>query len=238
MVRIRVIVLGYIPEDFDVKKLKEWKSEIFQIYGKIESYQLPSRSDGDWWSYSDASLIGRFPKSTDEDFTIAICSVPLEDNWYSRRVANNKIVITLFEISDVLRRGSIPLENVIFKLMYSYALVYKAVGSIPSLDRVYEFTHTDVRKCIFDFNGNKEEVAHSCVRPQLCPECQSRLITKKVSEEDVRTAGVELHRIRRSVGYAIKHYFSCNPLKAIGFSAVSTLLLGVVSSLIATWIFR
>src|SRR5208283_5115351 len=49
-----------------------------------------------------------------------IVNVPIQDNWYSRRLGNNQVVFTFHQINEFLEHFNIPIENVIYRLLYAY----------------------------------------------------------------------------------------------------------------------
>lgn len=156
--RISVVTVGHMPSEFDKRKVTNWSSEVFSIQGAVENYSLTTDSDGHDWEFSDKNLEETLPEQFDADFLIAIVNVPLELNWYSRRLSNNRVVFTFHEIKDILDHYNIPLENVVYRLLYAYTLVFKRSGlKIPLDEEVTNFTHDETRGCLFDMNGNKIE---------------------------------------------------------------------------------
>ena len=156
--RITVATVGHMPADFNRKKIKEWKSSVFEIDG-IESYTLNCDSDGNSWEFTDKTLEEVLPNKFSGEFLIAIVSVPIEYNWYSRRISANRIVFSFHEIKEILRLSNIPLENIIYRLLYAYTLTYKRSGNcIPEAAVITNFTHDETRGCLFDMNGLKTDV--------------------------------------------------------------------------------
>ena len=94
MIRIKVITLGHMPAELDLKKITNKKSSIFSVVSPIENYTINKNSDGDNWEFSDSNLTSQLPQTFDGDFLIAVVNVPLEMNWYSRRLDSNRVVFT------------------------------------------------------------------------------------------------------------------------------------------------
>lgn len=86
--KITVATIGHMPAELNKKKITDWKSSIFAISGDIESYTLTKDSDGPDWEFTDASLEEVLPDTYHGDYLIAIVNVPLELNWYTRRLSN------------------------------------------------------------------------------------------------------------------------------------------------------
>lgn len=231
-VKIKLVTIGYLPQDVDLDKVKNWKSEIFQLIGNIENFALRTNSDGESWEFSDSLIKDQLPSISDVDFTIALVNIPIESNWYSRRVGDNKIVVTFHHIRDILRDSNIPLENVVLRLLYLYALAYREYGNIPSVKEAVDFTHDETRGCIFDMNGIKTDLPASCDKPQICDECQERLRRSGVSNDTIMSAQQEIRRIRKNFYYRVIAFIKTHPIWALIISSIYAALLNIVTSLI------
>ncbi len=111
-IKIKIIVLGNLPFELNLKKIENWESKLFEI-SKSEKYSLNSDSDGDSWEYTDSNISKTIPDRFNEDILFAITNVPLESNYYSRRLSENRICITTHEMSDILKESNIPIENLL-----------------------------------------------------------------------------------------------------------------------------
>jgi hypothetical protein len=177
------------------------------------------------------------PVIDNADFVIAIVNVPLEDNWYSRRLGDGKIVFTFYEVKEILRSNNIPLENAVFRLLYSYTLRYKRSGNtIPAPNDGGNFTHDETRGCIFDFHGVKSEIAISCDKPIICDECKERLREDRVSESVIAITQEEISNIHKQFYYQILDFIKRHPGGAFFMSSIYALVLGVIGSLLASWV--
>ncbi len=105
---ISVVTIGHMPGEFNRQKIKNWNSSLFKVVGYIESYSLPVDSDGEGWAYTDDNLKRQVLEKFNGNFLIALVNVPIEDNWYSRRLGENRIVITFHEIKNILSNSNIP----------------------------------------------------------------------------------------------------------------------------------
>lgn len=232
-VRIKLVTIGYLPHDFRIEKIKNWQSEIFQLAGNIENFSLRTNSDGEHWEFSDSLIKEQLPTTTDVDFTIALVNVPIENNWYSRRLSQNQIVITFHEIRDILRDCNIPLENVVLRLLYSYALVYREYSNrIPPVNEVTDFTHDETRGCIFDMNGIKTDLPFSCDKPQICEECQERLRRSSVSSNVIEQSKKETLKIRKEFYYRVLDFVKKHPVWTLIISSSYALILNIIASII------
>ena len=235
MTKIKIVLIGNLPVDFDKRKIENWSSSVFRIVDAIESYSLSTNSDGPNWEFTDEALLRELPSHFDGDFLVAIVDVPLELNWYSRRISSNKVVFTFHEIKDVLIPHHIPLENVIYRLLYAYTLIYLRYGNnIPEAREETNFAHDEARGCLFDMNGIKNTIYRSCDQPVICSECVERLKQERISDETIRTVQRENRRIQKPLFYRFADFIKKHPIWSLIVSALSAILLGAVGSLIAT----
>jgi hypothetical protein len=238
-IRISLASVGHLPPDFNKSKIKSWESEVFQIEGEIENYSLVNDSDGEDWSFSDANLAQQMPKSIESDFFIALVNVPLELNWYSRRLGGNKVIFTFHEIREILRFSNIPLENVVLRLLYSYSLQFKrSDGVLPTSNEYTNYTHDETRGCLFDMNGLKEDVIYSCHQPILCSDCVGRLRRETVSDELIEKVRREIKKIRKPLFFRALDFIKVHPLWSLFISAMSAIVLGGVGSYLATKVYE
>jgi len=237
--KISVVTIGHMPAEFDKRKIPNWKSDIFSVVGDLESYSLTKDSDGADWEFSDSRLEEVLPEQFSGDFLVAIVNIPIEGNWYSRRLSMNRIVFTFFEIKEILSYCNIPLENIIYRLLYAYTLVYRRNGrAIPRNEEVTNFTHDETRGCLFDMNGIKTDVIYSCHDPIICPDCVERMRREKVSNETISKAQKEIRNIRKPIFYRIVSFVKKHPIWSLVISAASAVVLGAIGSYIAALLYE
>lgn len=238
-IKIKVVTIGHMPPGFDKSKVEKWKSEIFEVSGLIENYSLTSDSDGDNWEYSDDTLKEEIPAQFEGDFLIAITNVPLHLNWYSRRLGENKVVVTFHEMRDILLHDNLPLENLIYRILYAYSLVYKRQNNrIPDKVEATNFTHDETRGCLFDMNGIKTEVIHSCDHPIICDDCVERMKNERVSTDTINSAKKEIKAVKKERFYRITDFIKRHPIWALIISGISAIILGAIGSIIANIIYE
>lgn len=233
-IKIRIISVGHLPADVDINSINSWKSDIFELQSDVEHFELRANSDIEGWAYSDDNIAEAIPEKGKEDILVALVAVPLEDNYYTRRINNNTIISSFHETSDYLRTNNIPLENIILRLLYAYTLVYlKYSCEIPTNDNFSDFTHDETRGCIYDMNGLKEDITVSCEKPIICPECVEKLTNHRVSQTIISTAKKELKKIKKQLFYRIFDLVKSHPIITIFISSLWAIILGIVGSAIS-----
>ncbi|MBE0368265.1 hypothetical protein [Pseudoalteromonas aurantia] len=236
-VKIKLLTIGHMPLNFSTAKIKKWKSSTFEIVEDFDSFTLNCDSDGYNWEFSDRLVKEQLPMNFNGDFMIAIVNVPIENNWYSRRLGNNQVVFTFNEIKEILEHSNIPLENVIYRILYAYTLLYRRAGDkIPDFGEVTGYTHDETRGCLFDMNGIKTDLIASCHKPIICNECQVKLSNERVSKSYIDSSKKEIKRIRKDLYFRILGWVKKHPVLALVLSSLLAISLGVTSSLIASCI--
>ncbi|WP_131655644.1 hypothetical protein [Methylocucumis oryzae] len=143
-VKIKLVTIGHLPLHLNLSQVSAWNSDVFELIGDIDNFALRCNSDGPDWEFSDLLLREQLPANTGADFLLAIVNVPIEANWYSRRLGNNQIVFTFSQIREFLTWENIPLENAILRVIYAYTLLYRRSGNkIPGLGEGTHFTHDE-----------------------------------------------------------------------------------------------
>ena len=236
--KIRLVVLGSVPRDLDLSLLSNRSSSVYEIINSIETYEISTSSDGNNWEFSDRNLNDLIPQKEGEDITIALTNVPLQENWYSRRLANNVVIFTFHEVADYLRFHNIRLENVVYRLLHAYTLVYREnKGVIPACYEYSSFTHDETKGCIYDMNGIKSDIIYSCDEPKICNTCCQRLVENGVSRELVSQSKSELKLVRKSLFFRLSAWVSVHPIISIIIASAWSMVIGVLSAVIASGLF-
>ena len=238
-VKIKLVSIGHLPFDFNNNKIPKFSSSLFEVVGDIDNHSLRCNSDIEDWGFSDQLIKNQMPKLNGEDFMIGIVNVPLEDNWYSRRLGDNQIVFTFHEIKEILNFSNIPLENVIYRLLNAYTFAYKRSGNkIPEFKEMTDFTHDETRGCLFDMNGLKADLVASCHKPIICGECKERLRRDRVSDNEIKSAEKDISEIKKDQYYRILDKVKKYPKSALVLSSLFAFTLGVAGSITGSYAFE
>ena len=131
-ITIKIGIIGYLPFDFNRKMIKQWKSNVFEVIDDIEEYHIHNNSDTGLWSYSDDILEKELPTNYNADFFIGITYVPIGNNYYARRLNSNRVVLSYFEMYQIIKQENIPIENLLLRILYACTLVYlRSSNQIP-----------------------------------------------------------------------------------------------------------
>lgn len=231
---IKIVRVGHFPKDFQQKDILNWHSKIFELKPEIESFHLKENSDLFNWAYSDKLMNKRVPKTSGEDLLLAITNVPLEENYYARRLDNgNRAVVTFHDTHSILEFHNIPLKNFIFRVLYAYSLIFmRCKQQGLAFKQLKDFTHDETRGCLFDMNGNKVDLHYSCSKPVICEECVQRLKDEGVAIETIEQIRSELKKIRKTLFFRALGFVKAHPIWALIISSVWAFLLNIVASLI------
>ena len=232
--KIKIVTVGHLPFEFEKKSILSWKSNLFEIEPSIESYDLTINSDIEDWAFSDQNIERYVPNKADSDLLIAITNVPLELNWYTRRLSGDRILFTYYEIKEILDASNIPLQNILFRLFYSYYFIYHRHNQrIPGADENTSFTHDESRGRLFDMNGLKQNVVHSLHRPILCDNCVGNMRGQRISLEQIEMAQKEIRRIKKDRFYQLQDFVKRSPIWALLLSTAGAIVL----SLFTSWLY-
>lgn len=238
-IKLKLIILGNLPFGFNVSKIENWKSDLFEIIKPIDKHSITNNSDGKEWDFSDINIEQQLPINFDGNILIALTNVPLESNYYSRRLSNDRVCITFNEMSDILKNENIPIENLILRLLYSYTLAYLShKNSLPTNIEFSSFTHDETKGCLFDMNGIKKDVIYSTNKPIICSFCIEKLKLHKVSENKIANSQDEIKKIKKKLYFRIVDFIKNYPIIAFYSSAILAIVLGIIGSLIASLIWE
>jgi hypothetical protein len=230
--KLKVVTLGHLPFHLDLEKVENWSSSLFQVTGKIENISFRASSDLEYWAYSDELIRKNLP-SFQENILIAIANVPIDENYYARRLGNNTVVFTFHDIKQYLTQENITIENALIRAIYYACLTYKLRGDrLPGNAEEGTLAHDETRACVFDMNGFKPDIVYSSNAPSLCTECAERLRVNKFSNELINQINIELSALKKSLYFRTIEKIKKHPLFALLLSSSFAVLLGLVASYI------
>lgn len=238
MIDIHMVTMGHMPVDFDMNIIMDWKSKVFKV-GNFSKITLRVDSDMPDHSFSDGILANQLSNISGGDFVFIITNVPLEENWYSRRITDNMVVFTFHEIKEILENYNVPLENIVLRMLYAYSfLCLRNNKRLPSLSSGIHFTHSEARGCIYDFNGIKSDVHHSCDSPIICDKCTQDIRNNNVSEIIIDSGKNEINNIKRKLYYRIVRFMKKRPIASFLYSVSLASIIGLSTSIFGSFLYK
>lgn len=237
-VPIRVAIVGQLPVDFDLKALGGWKSKVFRITD-TESFHLNEDADGMEWEFADEQFERFLNAPFPQGIQLLLVNVPLELNWYVRRLSHNRVVLSFQDIAAILRINNIPLRNIVLRVLYAATLIFRRYGNrVPVVAEITDYAHDETRGCLFDMNANKWDIVASCHNPCLCDGCVAALRDSAVSNEQIDLVRKEIAGITKPLFNRIADFVRHHPVWSIVISILAALLLGTISSVLGSVIVR
>ena len=239
MVKVKLISVGNIIYELDKEKIVGWKSKLFEVMSTIDEYPLTADSDTSDWGYSDTNLLNNLPaqnqgiSTPNADITIYLLDVRIEDNYISRVLPQNRILLTFYQVKEILRREHIPLENLLLTHIYYYVILYRIKqGTWLSPSDEMQMSHDAARGCLFDFCGEKEDCVCSCLSPILCPSCIAHLQEHGLPVNEVEQVQRELKRIRRTFYDSVCLFLNRHPYLSLLLSLAVSFTISIIANII------
>lgn len=233
-INITIVTLGHVDRQIDIRKIKNRKSKIFKIVSIQRMDYLPESDIYDGFldhkiSQEALSQLIQCPKNSE----IAIALIPnrFDDNFYIHRLNNNCAAISLYGINDILSPKHISIENFVLKQIYEICALKRLINDFSSTE-VYSIIHSDTRGCLFDLNGDRQDIIYNTEKPLICDSCISAFKRKQFEDDYLRTIVKELKRIRKPKLLIIENFIKKYPLLSILLSALFAILLNLISNII------
>ncbi len=231
---IKLVIIGHIDKIVDFEFIQNYKSNLFVIeeLNRISDLPPPKKNDG----YLDVVYSADEMKSIlsniqCNDFCIGIMNYRFVDNFYMHRIDNNKMCISIAGLEEILMSRDISLENFIIKNIYEIFSFYKIFGSTLDGD-VYEFVHEDTRGCLFDLNGDKNDILYNTEKPIICNECLSKINKKALPNNFVDSIKSELETINKPLLKRVELFIKKYPLLSIMMTIIFSTLINILSNFI------
>jgi hypothetical protein len=229
-ITISLVLLGNLKYPLNVAHLENWNSDVVRFQHRAAVGHLPD-ADGDDWEYTDQQLLGVLGAEQESDFTLGLISLPLENNYYMRRLSDRVAVLSLHQMAEIVRYSGFSLEQYVLRNAYELAVLFAGNGKLIPHD--YEiWAHDEIRGCLFDMNANKSDIIFSLDRPTICAACRTRLSSKQVPADLLSTLDRELLRIRKALYLRMTEWVKEHPIIAIVITAASGIALNLIASII------
>jgi hypothetical protein len=228
-VTITLVTQGNLKYPLNLEFIQNWGTKLFRITG-IERIESLPNSTFVPSGYSDQELTTIFAPSDRSDITFAIVGAQLELNFYARIIPSGVVVLSLYEMGDILDREKHTVETFVIRCLYALVLTYVECDRSLGLRRALQLHHDETRGCLYDFNQSKAEIVRSLDRPKLCADCLARLGHAQVDATFVPALLTELKRIRKGRYYRILDWAKRNPIKALLLATLWAIALHMAAS--------
>ena len=229
-IQVAIISVGSLKYPFDFRKLTTWQSKIVQISHGPSIEHLPNAQGPDW-TYPDAQLSALIRAVPNSNITLALVNVPLQDNYYLRRLNSNVAVLSFFEMAEIARAFHFTIECYVLRNIHEIAVLFAANGGLIPANAI-TWAHDDVRGCLFDMNASKLDIIFSMHKPTLCPECSNRLHSKQIDPSFLPNLRTELGRIRKTLYFRAAEWVQVHPLWALAVTAAFGVILNFAASVL------
>ncbi|MFP4528169.1 MAG: hypothetical protein ACLFQX_06440 [Candidatus Kapaibacterium sp.] len=231
--KIKIVILGNLRHELDLKKLKKFKSKLF-IIDQIETLDNLPRPTNDYGTYD---IVYSRDETEDimknikySDIVLGIMNYRFDDNFYLHRTGQNCACLSIADIDHLLFINNISIENFILKNIYEIILIKMALKDISN-DDVYSIVHRDTRGCLFDMNGYKYDVIYNTENPVICDSCKAFFGMKALPEKYIHKLERELKKIRKPRLLKFELFIKKYPLASILFTILISILINIISNI-------
>lgn len=236
--KIKIVCFGEIHTKVNLKKIINYKSQLFEFSdddeSKITRTSLPNVENGhDYVTYEDNVIENILPSDFDADFLLAISDVVLANNFYARPLTKCRAILSFNGIKRYLEEEHIPLENEVLRIIYENVLGFDFEHNNSNMPAIL---HDEIRKCIFDMNGDISTIVCSCNKPIICEKCRVELAKKDIPSNIIEIARKELKKLRKSIFYEIADFIKQHPIVSIIISSVYVIVLDIVSFFVTKYL--
>lgn len=232
--KITLIILGHSSNLFSVKRIGNWKSKLFQIANIQTIENLPESKVDDGYldqKFETDQLSDLIQCPPETDIAIGIIAYSFVDNFIIHRLGAKRVVISLHGINDLLSRDSISIDNFVLKHIYEVLALKLLLGDIDN-DEVHSIVHKDTRGCLFDFDGDKQDVIYNTEKPKLCEACKSEFKRRQIDANIMGDFERELKRINKPMVQRIELFIKKYPLSSLLTTGIVAIVLNVIASAI------
>jgi hypothetical protein len=169
---------------------------------------------------------------TDADFSVIIVNRPLDGNYFSRRISNKLIVISIFGIETLNIHEGISLEMYILRFLLAFTTIYNVYNGLPI--NANELMQKNPTGCLFDMCIYKPQISFFFRNPKLSSAVVNTLTSKTLPKNFLNNLKKEIKLLKIGNYYQLTDWLKENPKKAIFF----TFLIGLIfSELLGNYIY-
>lgn len=232
MTKIELLQLGdTYPVDFQkIKKFGD-HSSIFKIVEILENNdaEILNREtirllDKDFDSFTKRQISA--------DFSVIIVNRPLQDNYFTRPISEELIVVSIFDIESLDIHEGISVEMYLTRFLLAFSTIFQVYNGLSL--KATELMQNDTKGCLFDKCIFKPQIAVFFRQPKLSPGVINLLNKKTLPKNFLGNLQNEIKKLKIGTYYKLKDWIKINPIKAI----VITFLIGLIfSELLGNYIY-
>lgn len=221
---VTIVILGYADSLFDIDLLKKHRSNIFRVCDVHTRRILPSPNQ----SYGTLNIeysfhdIGNMLKDVKGDFVVGIIDYPMQNGFFGHQAGDKKFCLSIRNPRFILENSNICIENFILKSIYKFIL--HTVSNQRS--------HRDTRRCIFDFNGDLQDIVFNTERVTICSECKAKLEKKNLPQGYIKLFEKELLHIDKDVMKKVELWLQSHVYIAMLLSGIASLLISILANIL------
>lgn len=225
MAIIELIQLGdtYPVDYLKLKRFGE-KSSIFEISNISDNNNPDILNRQDGFRLSDADFNYLKIRPITADFSVVIVNRPLQDNYFSRPVTENLIVVSIFDIDKLNIHEGISVEMYLIRFLLAFSTIFHAYNGLSN--QAYELMQINATGCLFDKCIYKPQVAVFFRNPKLSPAVCNILTKKTLPHDFLIDLKKEIQKLKIGNYYKLKDWFKKNPITAI----ILTFFIGLIFS--------
>ncbi|MGC1377626.1 MAG: hypothetical protein WA821_15435 [Anaerolineales bacterium] len=230
---ISLVTVGNLKYPLNFDDLKKWPSALFKIEHGASIGQIPNAqgTDNDEWEYPKEQLRKIIHREPSGDITFALINAPLEGNYFMRRLGDNIVVLSLYEMAEIIRDANFTIENYIIRNVYEIIVLFLGnQRTVP--DSSSTWTHDEIRGCLFDMNANKSDIIFSMHNPTLCTQCRNRLLSAQIDSNVIPSLTHELKKLKKEFFFRMIEYVRAHPIWSLVITAATALVLNLLASVI------
>lgn len=236
--KIKIIELGNLRKPLNRKWLGKHKSNLFEIteYSQREFLPRPSGNYGTLdvvYSKNEITILLKDEKY--DGIIVGIMNYGYDDNFYMHRIGDNSMVVSIYGLRKILADEEICVENFILKNIYEAVAFYNIFGGLTN-DGVYGMVHQDTRGCLFDLNGDRQDVIYNTEKAIVCEECKGRLKSSSLPDGFVHLLERGLTQIDKPLIKRVEVFIRRYPLVSFLGAILGATAINTASNFIYDWI--
>lgn len=151
--------------------------------------------------------------NSDTHFSVVIVNRPLEGNYFTRIISENRIVVSIFEIEKLDIHEGISVEMYIIRFLFAFSTIFKAFNGIPLNE--CELMQNNATGCLFDKSIFKPQIAIFFRQPKISSAAINALNSKELPQNFLNDLQHEIKKLKIGPYYDIKDWLKKNPIWAI-----------------------